>query len=135
MVVYDDNFGFWDIGGPEERAFFDHVQRHSVPIACERCEQPVRLMEEPMRLLCLSARIWSAGFNERIWLQPKTAFGSYSSDVRVASIPTSALCARRGDGKMSELRLKGVRRSDPKIIASDPDLAAINKDLEALNDA
>jgi hypothetical protein len=37
--------------------------------------------------------------------------------------------------KMSELRLKGVRRSDLKIIASDPDLAAITKDVEALNDA
>ena len=29
--------------------------------------------------------------------------------------------------KMSELRRKGVRRSDLKIIASDPDLAAITK--------
>ena len=37
--------------------------------------------------------------------------------------------------KMSELRLKGVRRSDLKIIASDPVLAAIEKDVEALNDA
>jgi hypothetical protein len=37
--------------------------------------------------------------------------------------------------KMSELRLKGVRRVDLKIIASDPDLAAITKDVEALNDA
>ena len=37
--------------------------------------------------------------------------------------------------KMSELRRKGVPRTDLKIIASDPDLAAITKDLEALNDA
>ena len=37
--------------------------------------------------------------------------------------------------KMSELRRKGVRRIDLKIIASDPDLAAIEKDVEALNDA
>ena len=43
----------------------------------------------------------------------------------------------RGDviAKMSELRRKGVPRSDLKIIASDPDLAAIIKDVEALNDA
>ena len=42
----------------------------------------------------------------------------------------------RGDVivKMSELRRKGVPRSDLKIIASDPDLAAIAKDIEALND-
>ena len=37
--------------------------------------------------------------------------------------------------KMSELRRKGVPRTDLKIIASDPDLAAITKDPEALNDA
>jgi len=37
--------------------------------------------------------------------------------------------------KMSELRRKGVRRVDLKIIASDPDLAAITRDVEALNDA
>ena len=37
--------------------------------------------------------------------------------------------------KMSELRRKGVRRIDLKIIASDPDPAAITKDVEALNDA
>ena len=35
---------------------------------------------------------------------------------------------------MSELRRKGIPRSDLKIIASDPDLAAI-WDVEALNDA
>ena len=37
--------------------------------------------------------------------------------------------------KMSDLRRKGVRRIDLKIIASDPDLAAITKDVDALNDA
>ena len=37
--------------------------------------------------------------------------------------------------KMSELRRKGSRRIDLKIIASDPDLAAITKDVEAVNDA
>jgi hypothetical protein len=43
----------------------------------------------------------------------------------------------RGDVivKLSELRRKGVPRSDLKIIASDPDLVAITKDVEALNDA
>lgn len=38
--------------------------------------------------------------------------------------------------KMSELRRKGVRRIDLKIItSSDPNLAAITKDVDALNDA
>ena len=52
MLVYEDNFGFWDIGKPEERIFFDHVQRQSVLIACERCERPVRLI--PPKALCAS---------------------------------------------------------------------------------
>ena len=37
--------------------------------------------------------------------------------------------------KKSDLRLKGARRSDLKIIASDPELTAIAKDIETLNDA
>jgi hypothetical protein len=52
MLVYEDNFGFWDVGGPDERAFFDHVKRQSVLIACERCERPVRLI--PPKTLCAS---------------------------------------------------------------------------------
>jgi hypothetical protein len=37
-VVYDDNFGFWDIDGPEESAFFKHVQRavHAEPVEAYR---------------------------------------------------------------------------------------------------
>lgn len=50
MFVYDDNFGYWNLGDPEEQALFDYVQRHSVSIACERCEQPVRLI--PPKNLC-----------------------------------------------------------------------------------
>jgi hypothetical protein len=50
MLVYEDNFGFWDISNPEERIFFDNVQGQSVLIACERCERPVRLI--PPKALC-----------------------------------------------------------------------------------
>ena len=50
MFVYDDNFGFWDASGPEERAFFDYVRLQSVLIACERCERPVKLI--PPKNLC-----------------------------------------------------------------------------------
>jgi hypothetical protein len=28
-AAYEDNFGFWDIDGPEERAFFEHIQRRA----------------------------------------------------------------------------------------------------------
>jgi hypothetical protein len=41
---YDDNFGFWDVFDAEERAFFEHVQRQSVPTTCARCARPVRLL-------------------------------------------------------------------------------------------
>jgi hypothetical protein len=30
MGAYEDNFGFWDIDGQEEQAFFQYVQRQSV---------------------------------------------------------------------------------------------------------
>jgi hypothetical protein len=50
MLVYEDNYGFWSIRGAEERAFFDHIRRQSVLIACERCEGPVWLI--PAKVLC-----------------------------------------------------------------------------------
>jgi hypothetical protein len=52
MLVYEDNFGFSSIRGAEERAFFDHIRRQSVLVACERCERPVRLI--PPKALCAS---------------------------------------------------------------------------------
>ncbi len=51
-AVYDDNFGFWDIDGQEEQAFFEYVQRQSVLKTCDRCERPVSLM--PPKTLCAS---------------------------------------------------------------------------------
>jgi hypothetical protein len=50
MAVYEDNFGFWDIDLPEERAFFQHVQRQSEYVTCERCERSVSLI--PPKTLC-----------------------------------------------------------------------------------
>jgi hypothetical protein len=52
MLVYEDNYGFWDIGGPEERAFFFHVRGQSVLKACERCERLVGLISP--KTLCAS---------------------------------------------------------------------------------
>ena len=52
MLVYEDNFGFWDIPDAGERVFFDYVHRQSVLTACERCERPVRLI--PPKTLCAS---------------------------------------------------------------------------------
>jgi hypothetical protein len=50
--AYEDNLGFWDIDGPGERGFFEHIQRKSVLIACERCKCPVRLI--PPKTVCAS---------------------------------------------------------------------------------
>ncbi|MGB7976950.1 MAG: hypothetical protein WCF81_21955 [Roseiarcus sp.] len=52
VADYEDNFGFWDIDGQEEQAFFDHVQRESLPKTCDRCGQRVRLL--PSKTLCAS---------------------------------------------------------------------------------
>jgi hypothetical protein len=51
-AVYEDNFGFWDIDGPNEQAFLEHVQRQSVEKTCRRCESVVQLM--PHKTLCAS---------------------------------------------------------------------------------
>jgi hypothetical protein len=52
MLAFEDNFGFWDIHGSEEQAFFDFVRRQSVLTTCERCERPVWLI--PPKALCAS---------------------------------------------------------------------------------
>jgi len=49
-TAYEDNFGFWEVDGPEERTFFEHVQRQSVHVTCKRCKQVVRLI--PPKTLC-----------------------------------------------------------------------------------
>ena len=51
-AVYDDSFGFWDIDGQEEQAFFEYVQGQSVQKICDRCERLVRLM--PTKARCAS---------------------------------------------------------------------------------
>jgi hypothetical protein len=51
-AVYDDNFGFWNIDGQEEQAFFDYVQGQSVQKICVRCQHRVRLT--PPKTLCAS---------------------------------------------------------------------------------
>jgi hypothetical protein len=86
-----------------------------------------------LRFLRFRARVWRADFDERIW-QSGTASGPYSFEGRF--LPEFGSFVRgEAIARMSELRLKGVRRGDLKIIASDPDLAAIEKDVKALSDA
>ena len=51
-AIYEDNFGFWDIDGPEEQAFFEYVQRQSIQKTCDCCKRRIRLM--PPKTLCAS---------------------------------------------------------------------------------
>ena len=136
MLVYEDNFGFWNISEPEERAFFDFVRRQSVLTACERCERPVRLI--PPKALCascVSALEYGAPASMKEYGSQETLL-DFAARREGRFLPEFGSFVRgEAIAKMSELRRKGVRRSDLKIIASDPDLAAITKDVEALNDA
>ena len=43
-TVYEHNFGFWEIDGQVEQAFFEYVQRQSVQRTCDRCDRSVRLI-------------------------------------------------------------------------------------------
>ena len=51
-AVYEDNFGFWNIDEPEERAFFEHIKRKSGYVNCRRCQRLVGLI--PPKTLCAS---------------------------------------------------------------------------------
>ena len=51
-TIYEHNFGFWEIDGPVEQAFFEYIQRQSVQKTCVRCARRVRLM--PPKTLCAS---------------------------------------------------------------------------------
>jgi hypothetical protein len=51
-AVYEDNFGFWDIDAPEERAFFEFIKGQSAYVNCERCQRRVGLI--PSKTLCAS---------------------------------------------------------------------------------
>ena len=77
MLVYEDNFGFLNISEPEERAFFDHVQRQSVLIACERCERPVRLIApKALCASCVSALEYGAPASMREYGSQETLLDS-----------------------------------------------------------
>ena len=91
MLVYEDNFGFWDIANPEERIFFDHVQRQSVLIACERCARPVRLIPPTaVCASCVSALEYGAPASMKEYGSQENASGLCSPVVRGAFFPSSA---------------------------------------------
>ena len=77
-TIYEHNFGFWEIDGQVEQAFFEHVQRQNVQTTCDRCERRVRLM--PPKTLCascVSALEFGAPTTMRRYrhARPKTAQG------------------------------------------------------------
>jgi hypothetical protein len=87
-AAYEDNFGFWFIDGPEEQAFFEHVQRQSVDAVCKRCERPVRLMpERDVCALCVCAMEYGApsSISEYGETEPKTRKPRPSRSRRLAA--------------------------------------------------
>ena len=79
MLVYDDNYGFWDMRNEEERIFFDHVQRQSVLTTCERCERPVRLVPpKALCACCVSALEYGAPVSMREYGSEETLLDSAS---------------------------------------------------------
>jgi hypothetical protein len=47
---YEDNFGWYDIDQPDEKAFLEHMKASSRPTRCLRCRETVRLL--PGRETC-----------------------------------------------------------------------------------
>jgi hypothetical protein len=61
MLVYEDNFGFWDIHAAEDEAFYNYIRQQGVIRACERCERPVRLVAtKTVCATCVSALEYGA---------------------------------------------------------------------------
>src|SRR5271156_679602 len=136
MLVYEDNFGFWEIHGSEEQAFFDYVQRQGVLTACERCERPVRLI--PPKALCascVSALEYGAPTSMKEYGSREPLLDSARPPRRSLYSRVRQLCAWRRYRQNERIAAQGSSSQRPQIIASDPDLAAITKDVEALNDA
>jgi uncharacterized membrane protein len=94
-AVYEDNFGFWDIDGQEEQAFFEDVRRQSVQKTCDRCERPARLIpsKTTVRILRHCARMRRACFNERVLTWRTAIKGTTSRSVVNTLFATLALCA------------------------------------------
>ena len=80
--------GFWDIDGPEGRAFFHQIQPQSVFIACERCERPVPFPPKTLCAFCVSASADSRSpfpqFANASSLSLATAFPFHDASTRGA---------------------------------------------------
>jgi hypothetical protein len=107
-AVSDDNFGLWNIDGPEERAFFEHVQSQSIATICKRCERPVRLMpSKTVCASCISAIECGApvSMNEYDHAQP-TMPGAASATAALR-LRSAALSPGEAVAEMSEWKRKG----------------------------
>jgi hypothetical protein len=125
--VYEDNFGFWDIDGPEERALFEHVQRQSIDINCERCERSVRLI--PPKTLCATcvsalecdapASMNEYGYSQTRILQPmRSSYGRsrVAALILLAALRTSDSWAGPADTTARAL-VADWKDSDPGMAA------------------
>ena len=127
MGVYEDNFGFWDIDEPEEQALFEHVQRQSIYISCERCERSVRLI--PPKTLCATcvsalecgapASMNEYGYSQTRMVQPmRNPYGRsrVAALILVAALWTSDSWAGLAD-TTARARVTDWRDADPGMAA------------------
>ena len=59
ITSYEHNFGFWEIDGPVEQAFFEYIQRQSLQKTCDRLRAPrtAHAAQNALRLLRQCARM------------------------------------------------------------------------------
>jgi hypothetical protein len=104
-VAYEDNFGFWHLDDPEERAFFERVRRQSVRTICKRCGQTVQLMAPKILCAsCVSALECGA---------PSSMSEYASSQSRVVEARVKAARKRRTNARRLALRGKASAISSP----------------------
>jgi len=106
-AAYDDNFGFWRLDDPEERAFFEHVQRQSVRTICTRCGGAVRLM--PPKILCASC-VAALECGAPISMSEYAASAAKTAATHVKAARKSRTIARR---------LTGAERRSARAIGDD----------------
>ena len=148
-AAYEDNFGFWHLDDPDERAFFEHVRRQSVRTICSRCAGTVRLMAPKAfcgacvsALECgapismseyasskprvVKARVKSARKSRAIPRRPAAVAPRPGRTVGDDAVKTDRI-AGPGSNSAAESRPADLERGTPdSVVGRDDDLSGVN---------